>query len=297
MPAAGVRKRGHGEILAFEEIVRFVQIVNRRFGLSKVRLTGGEPLVRPAVGELVAMLAAEAVPDLALTTNGQRLAEMAAPLRQAGLQRVNVSLDTLDGSTYAELTRGGDIGRTLAGIEAALRAGLAPVRINTVVLRGRNDHEVAELACFALTRGCSIRFLELMPIGCARGLWNGGFVPAAEVRARLEQRFALEPLPPATGESSRNFLAEDRRGLRGTIGFIASESQPFCAGCTRLRLTSAGAAIACLARGTGPELRELLRSSAPDSEARIVALLSEELQRKRPRERFSTPRQMATVGG
>jgi cyclic pyranopterin phosphate synthase len=136
-----------------------------------------------------------------------------------------------------------------------------------------------------------------MPIGCARALWKDCFVSSAEVRARLEQRFALQPLLHAPGESSRNFLAEDRRGLRGVIGFIASESQPFCAGCARLRLTSTGELISCLARGTGPGLKELLRSSAPDSEARIIALLSEELEQKRPRERFSTPRQMAVVGG
>jgi len=297
MPQSGVRKRACDEILSFEEIIRFVQIVRRRYGLSKIRITGGEPLVRPGVTDLVAMLAEEAIPDLALTTNGQALAEMAAPLRQAGLHRVNVSLDTLDGAAYAVLTRGGDLARTLAGIEEAQCAGLAPVKLNTVVLRGRNDHEVTELACFALRRGCSIRFLELMPIGCARGLWRDCFVSADEVRARLERRFALEPLFHAPGGSSRDFLAEDRRGLRGIIGFIASESQPFCAGCMRLRLTSTGEAISCLARGTGPELRALLRSGAPDSEAHIVALLSEELERKRPRARFSTPRHMAAVGG
>jgi cyclic pyranopterin phosphate synthase len=297
MPPEGIVARSHDEILSFEEIVRVVQILKQRFVLSKVHITGGEPLARKGVCDLVDMLAKQGIPDLALTTNGQSLAAMAAPLKRAGLVRVNVSLDSMNPATYAELTRGGDVRRTLQGIEAARRAGLGPVKINTVVLRNWNSHEVTDLAGFALAHGCWIRFLELMPIGSARNMWTDSFVPSAEVRAMLEERFALFPDARPAGGGSRNFLADDHRGLRGVIGFISSESEPFCSDCTRLRLTSVGDVISCLACGTGPNVKSLLRSPGTDSEIRIAELVAGELARKRPRERFSTKRQMAAVGG
>jgi len=285
------------QILSFEEIARFVRTAGAEFGLGKVRLTGGEPLVRRGIAELVAMLAATGAGDLALTTNGQRLAAMAGDLKRAGLRRVNVSLDSLDPETYAAISGGGDVRAVLAGIDAALAAGLAPVKLNTVVLRGTNDGEVVALARFALERGCTIRFLELMPIGPARAFHAERFVPAAEVRARLAEGFELRELSREPGASSREFLANDGAGRRGTVGFIASETEPFCAGCRRLRLTSTGQVIGCLARGEGVGVRSFLGDDSDSARRGVVRAVAGVLESKRVRAGFSTPRPMVTVGG
>jgi len=297
LPPGGVLRRPRSEILSFEEIARFVRAVGGEFGLSKVRLTGGEPLARRGLAGLVAMLAGEGAPDLALTTNGQRLAAMALPLRRAGLRRVNVSLDSLDPATYAAISGGGDVRAVLAGIDAALAAGLVPVKLNAVVLRGVNDGGAVGLARFALERGCQVRFLELMPIGPARAFHAERFVPAAEVRARLAEAFALRALPHGPGQSSREFLADDGAGRRGTVGFIAPETERFCAGCRRLRLTSTGQVIACLARGQGALVREFLRDDSDSCRRGLVRAVAAALGAKRVRAGFRTPRPMVAVGG
>ncbi len=297
MPAGGVTKLPRDEILSFQEIVRFVRVMKSRFGLSKVHVTGGEPLIRRGVAELIGMLAREGVPDLALTTNGQLLGEMASELKAAGLRRVNISLNSVEKRTYAAVTRGGNLGGALAGIEAALGAGLAPVKINTLVLRHCNDREVTALARFAVDRGCLIRFLELMPIGCAKPMFRRRFVPAAEVRARLEESFILRPLDKKISESSRDFLATDREGQSGIIGFIAPESAPFCSGCTRLRLTSSGQLVSCLARGGGQSVRGLLRFDWPNGVPALENMAVEALDRKRDRESFENAHPMVTLGG
>lgn len=296
-PAGDAVRRRREELLSFEEITRFVRGLRAGFGLSTVRLTGGEPLLRRELGKLVAMLAGLGLPDLALTTNGQLLAAAAAELKAAGLRRVNVSLDTLDARVYRRLTRGGELAAALAGIEAALRCGLRPVRLNAVMLRGWNDAEAPELARFALEAGCQMRFLELMPLGCAREGFERRFVPSAETRARLEAALALEPLPSAPGRSSRDFRASDRSGRRGVVGLISPRSAPFCAGCARLRLTSTGQLVSCLARGDATDVRALLRSGRPDAEALLAAAAREALAGKRPRPVFRTARPMAAVGG
>lgn len=297
MPPDGVPKRRHHEILTFEEIVRFVRVVNSHFRLSKVHITGGEPLLRRGIVDLVAMLADEGISDLALTTNGLRLDQMASDLKRAGLCRVNVSLDSLVEKSFAALTRGGELRAVLAGIEAARREGLDPVKLNALVLRGYNDGEVTALAQWAINRGCCIRFLELMPIGCARSSFAEWFVPASEVRRRLEKAFILTSLPYKTGGSSRNFLATDPSGRHGTIGFITPETQPFCNGCRRLRLTSAGGLIPCLAHGRGTDVKNILRSSRPDVEQALKETIAAELTAKCARLGFSTDQAMVAVGG
>lgn len=297
MPPSGTPMKPRDEILSFEEIVRFVQLVKSEFGVSKVRITGGDPLVREGVVELVEMLARQGVDDLALTTNGQLLAEMAADLKRAGLRRVNVSLDSLNEQTFQALTGGGELQRTIEGIEAACRNELTPVKINTVVLGSHNIDELTGLARFAMDRSCQIRFLELMPIGWARRVVGDLFVSTSEVRDRLTQSFSLQPLPYGSGETSRDFLASDLSGRRGTIGFISGQTQPFCNGCTRIRLTSTGRLISCLARGKGPNVRELLRS---DSAAAAVALreaVATELSSKPKSRAFDALSYMASVGG
>lgn len=297
MPLEGVTKLPRADILSFEEIVRFVRAMQSGFDLLKVHITGGEPLVRQGIAKLVAGLAALHIPDLVLTTNGQLLAGSALDLKRAGLQRVTISLDSINNETYHTITRGGDLQRTLDGIKGAVQAGLAPVKINVVVMRGLNDNEVTDIAHFGLAQGCQVRFLELMPIGCARAQFRDRFVSSAEVRRRLESLFRLTPLDHDARRSSRNFLAVDRQGVSGTIGIISSESQPFCAGCTRLRLTSTGQLIACLAHDESMAIREFLQTDAPHAVRALQELALRLVDGKCSRTVFDTARAMASVGG
>jgi cyclic pyranopterin phosphate synthase len=297
MPAEGVPRVSHHDVLRFEEILRVVDLLRERFGLYKVRLTGGEPLLRSGISELVSALAQRADLELALTTNGQRLFDLAGPLRSAGLGRLNVSLDSLDPGRYRELTRGGRLERTLQGIEAALAAGFSPIKLNTVVLRGVNLDEVGRIAGFALERGLTPRFLELMPIGCARQFFEREFVSSAEVREALAREYSLSPLPVNPVSSSREFTATGPGRLRGVIGLISSESRPFCAGCDRLRLTSTGTLIGCLARGDGCDLRRYLRLGGGDAVEEMAQAIHQVVANKRPREEFARADLMPLLGG
>lgn len=296
-PENGSAKAAREEVLSYEEIARFVAAIKARYGLTQVRLTGGEPLLRAGLDRLVAMLAAVGATDLALTTNGQRLAEMAGPLKQAGLNRINISLDSLSPATFAAITDGGILEKTLAGIGAALRAGLDPVKLNMVVMRGVNDHEVADLVRFAAGYGCQMRFLELMPIGVAAAGFKDRFVSSAEVIERLAGEFALTELPIDTRSTSRNFVAEDHSGRWTTIGFISPSSQPFCAGCRRLRLTATGVVLGCLARPTGIPIAPLLRSESEMDVEALVAAVEKALSMKRSDSQFEQPQAMVGIGG
>jgi cyclic pyranopterin phosphate synthase len=285
------------EILSFDEIIRFVRIVKRRFGVSKVHITGGEPLLRPGVTDFVARVAAEKVADLALTTNGQLLSTIAPGLGRAGLHRVNISLDSLNAKTFRWLTRGGELDRTLTGIEAAPRYGLSPVKLNVTVLRNVNSHELADVARFGLERGCQVRFLELMPIGPAAEQFGDLFVSSAEVRTKLGEAFDLKPAISPSNSSSRNYLATDKQGRTGIIGFISSQTAPFCRDCRRLRLTATGQLIGCLARGEGPNIRPFLQDDDSCASELFVETIRDTLRLKRNAGRFSTKELMAKVGG
>ncbi len=297
MPEDGIPKVERSDILSFEEIVRFVRALRAGFGVAKARITGGEPLVRSGLTDLIRRLAAEDIPDLALTTNGQRLAEMADQLALAGLHRVNVSLDTLRPETFRRLTRGGDLALTLAGIDAAIERGLTPLRLNAVVMRPDNLDEVVDLARYAIGRGCEVRFLELMPIGCAVPLFADCFVPEAEVRERLEQAFDLRPLEYSPGQTSRNFAATDADGRCGVIGFISPKTRPFCRGCMRVRLTSVGRLVTCLASGDGPNVRHLLEDGSAWSAEELCRIVGERLGSKPGSGSFRTARLMGKIGG
>lgn len=203
--------------LALEEILRFVHVVRNAFGISKVHLTGGEPLLRDDILPLVSRLAKLPVGEMALTTNGQRLADLAGPLHQAGLARVNVSLDSLDPRRFRTITRGGDLRPTLEGIAQARTCGL-PVKINTIVMRGVNDAEVIDIARWGLQRGCGVRFLELMPIGPASGLFKKSYVSSAQVKDRLSRAFDLRPLPMQAGGTTRSFLAKAPKAFGASSG-------------------------------------------------------------------------------
>ena len=241
MPAAGVPMLAHDDICSFEELAR-ITAACCELGVRKVRLTGGEPLVRRGLPDLVRMLCeVPGVEELALTTNATLLAPVAAELAAAGLDRVNVSLDSLREERYARLTRGGRLPDALAGIEAALAAGLGPLKLNCVLMGGVNDDEVADVAGIARERPVDVRFIELMPIGEAARWPRSRFVPAEAVLA------ALPELEPVAG-SGRDGVAElfSAPGWAGRVGLIRPMSHRFCAGCTRIRVTADGRLKPCL---------------------------------------------------
>jgi len=285
-----------GAALTSDEIVEFVRTLRRHYPLRKVHLTGGEPLARPDVVDLVGRLAREGADDLALTTNGQRLAAMAGDLRRAGLGRINISLDSLDPDTYRRLTRGGDLAPVIAGIEAARQAGFDPIKLNMVVLRGVNDHEVTAVARWGLERGCQVRLLELMPIGVAQPHFDEWFISTADVRERLAAHFDLRPVAGSAGASSRNFAARGG-GLSGVIGFISPCSDSFCSGCRRLRLTADGRLLGCLAQPDGVDIRNMLQAANAERGAILAAAVETALALKRAGRQFAAQSPMIAVGG
>lgn len=219
-------------------------------GVRRFRLTGGEPLLHPGIVEIVSEIAARGVSDLALTTNASRLEKLAVPLRAAGLHRVNISIDSLDPQRFAALTRGGRLDRVLAGIDAAIAAGLGPIKLNAVVLRGENDHELEALTEFAWQRGMVPRFLEVMPIAEGAKLVAEQLVTVAEMRARLAHLLADGPfeIEPDRGPAR---YATARRDPALRVGFISGTSDTYCATCDRLRVSSSGTLRPCLATDDG----------------------------------------------
>jgi cyclic pyranopterin phosphate synthase len=284
------------EPISFDDIAYFVRLIQNHFSLSKVHLTGGEPLLRPNLAQLIRLLTDQKL-DLALTTNAQCLEQQAALLKQVGLKRVNVSLDSLNPATFANMTRGGDVKRTLAGIQQARDVQLQPIKLNMTVLRGLNDHEIEDVAHYGLRTGCEVRFLELMPIGPAQDRFDQFFVSAAEVHKRLTRVFTLNPIEAKPGQSARRYLARDSQGRKGVLGQIAPYTRPFCQGCRRLRLTSTGQLITCLASGNAIDLSQWLRQRNLRSERIIKEIVTRELNAKCMRGPFDTSRSMVAVGG
>lgn len=279
------------ELLTFEEIARVVRVA-ARLGVRKVRITGGEPLVRRDLDRLVAMLAViPGIEDLALTTNGALLRQYAERLARAGLKRVTVSLDALDDATFRAMNGvhvGVDV--VLDGIQAALAAGLWPVKVNAVVKRGVNDHAIADLARYFRGTGVIVRFIEYMDVGTTNGWRLDDVVTAAEIVERIDAVFPLEPVEPAyRGEVAMRWRYRDGSG---EIGVIASISQPFCGACTRLRLSPEGQLFTCLFASRGHDVRALLRGGASDDE--LQAFL-EHVWRGRT-DRYSELRSAETVG-
>ncbi|MFQ6110867.1 MAG: GTP 3',8-cyclase MoaA [Nitrospinota bacterium] len=275
MPEEGFELAPAEEILTFEEIARFTRIAVS-LGVKKVRLTGGEPLVRRGLDKLIGALSAiPGVEDLSLTTNGLLLSGFAERHKKAGLMRVNVSLDTLDPEKYARLTKRGELPRVLEGIETALRVGLKPVKVNVVVVRGFNDGEVDSFTRLSLERELRVRFIEFMPTG-GQSFWQEGhYVRTEEVRRRVESLGTLVPAPegPRAGPGTEyHILLPGGELSPGSVGFISPLSQHFCSACNRLRLTADGKLRACLFSDSEIDLRAPLRAGASDAE--IVSLLS-----------------------
>ena len=250
------------ELLTFDEIARLTRVF-ARLGVRKVRLTGGEPLLRPHLPDLVQRLATIAGLDIALTTNGSLLAQQAGALKDAGLQRVTVSLDSLDEDVFAMMNDAGfPVSRVLEGIAAAERAGLSPIKVNVVVRRDVNDHGLAGLARHFKGTGAIVRFIEYMDVGTSNAWRLDDVVPGGEVVRAISRELPLEPIEPAyRGEVARRWRYQDGDG---EIGIIASVTQPFCGDCSRARLSADGALYSCLFASQGTDLRALLRAGATD---------------------------------
>jgi cyclic pyranopterin phosphate synthase len=269
MPEDGVDLIPRAEILTFEEIAR-VASVGATLGLHKIRLTGGEPTVRRDLPRLVQMLAEiDGIREISITTNAARLGELAAPLKDAGLTRVNISLDTLRRDLMQTIARRNFYDEVMAGIEAAVEAGLTPLKFNAVVMRGVNDDEVCDLLAFAHERGAQMRFIEYMPMGQTRFDEHNKLVTASEMREKLAARFDLEPIDnPQSAFGNQNDPARlwvcRRTGAR--VGFITSMSEHFCDTCNRMRLTADGCLRPCLHQNTEVDVRSILRSGGTDND-------------------------------
>ena len=266
MPAEGMKWLPREEILSFEEIERFARICVSRFGFNGIRLTGGEPLVRAHLPELVERLAALGV-DMALTTNGATLRLHAEALAAAGLQRINISLDSLRRERFLELTRRDELDRVMDGVDAAIDAGLRPVKINVVMMRGLNDDEIVDFANYGRKKGVTIRFIEFMPLE-AGDVWTDRLVvPAEEIIETISGAFPIEPVVRGTEPAERWRYSDGK----GEVGVIASVTKPFCETCDRVRLTAEGQFRTCLFAVDEFDMRALLRSEASD-EALVEAI-------------------------
>jgi cyclic pyranopterin phosphate synthase len=265
MPAEGLPWLAGPELLTDDEIVRLIRVAVQRLGVTEVRFTGGEPLIRPGLVRIVTEVAAlDPRPTISLTTNGIGLDRHAPALRAAGLDRVNVSLDTLDPARFTELTRRPRLDAVLAGLAGAASAGLAPVKVNSVLMRGINDDEAPALLRFALAHGYELRFIEQMPLDAQHGWDRTAMVTADEILASLRREFDLRADPAERGSAPAETWLVD--GGPARVGVIASVTRPFCGDCDRTRLTADGQVRACLFATEESDLRGALRAGMDDDE-------------------------------
>jgi GTP 3',8-cyclase len=280
MPAEGLDWLPKPELLTDDELVRLLDLAVTQLGITEVRFTGGEPLLRrglPGIMERVAAMRPR--PEISLTTNGIGLDRLAAPLRDAGLDRINVSLDTLSAATFVELAKRDRLDDVLAGLSAAAAAGLAPVKVNAVLMRGINDHEAAALLRFCLDHDYQLRFIEQMPLDAQHGWSRDAMITADEILAALKPDFSLIPADAELRGSApaESFLVD---GGPQTVGIIGSVTRPFCGSCDRIRLTADGQLRNCLFARSENDLRTPLRAGASDAE--LVAQWERCIQAKLP---------------
>jgi cyclic pyranopterin phosphate synthase len=299
MPEAGLPWIPKTEILSYEEVVRIVE-AGASAGVRSVRLTGGEPLVRRDLPELVARLSAiDGIDDISLSTNGLLLAEAIEPLVAAGLRRVNISLDTLRPDRFEALARRPGLDRVLAGIDAALAAGLAPLKLNCVVMRGANDDELAAFAGLTRDRAIFVRFIEVMPVAENLELQRDAYVSADEMLARLSQDEALLPVPGPGGNGPARYFAYP--GALGAVGVISPLSHDYCERCNRVRLTADGRLRLCLFGDQEIDLRALVRAGATREELAAALhggmLIKPERHHLRLGEQASRMRAFSEIGG
>jgi len=295
MPAEGINLLSHEDVLSYEEIYR-VATAAAELGIKKVRITGGEPLVRIGLSSLIEMLAQiDAIDDIALTTNGILLARYADELKAAGLRRVNISLDTLKPEKFRLITRGGDLDDVLEGIEAAGTAGLNPIKINVVVMAGSNDDELTDFACKTVDDGWHVRFIEHMPFNSEMA--SSSFVSVNEVRERLASLGELEPCTFKGNGPAKYYRLPQ---AKGTIGFITPVSEHFCFHCNRLRLTADGKLRPCLLSEQEIDLRQPLRQGISAEELKKLikrAVESKPQQHKLAQGCVPQNRPFSQVGG
>ena len=261
MPAEGMAWLPRSEVLSFEEIHRIARVLVERYGIESIRLTGGEPTVRAHLPRLIELLAGLGV-DLALTTNGATLRLLAHELADAGLRRINISIDSLRRDRFAEITKRDSLDKVLDGIDAALEAGLAPVKLNVVAMRGVNEDELLDFAAFGREKGVIVRFIEFMPLDAQQAWTNEQVLSYDEIRDRIGAVYPLEPLARTSAPAERFRYLDGK----GEIGIIASVTQAFCESCDRVRLTAEGAFRTCLFATQDHDLRALLRNGANDDE-------------------------------
>jgi GTP 3',8-cyclase len=290
--------RDRDELLSWPELDRLARIFVT-LGIRKIRITGGEPLVREGVEDHIARLHALGVEDLSMTTNGHLLAERCDRLLQAGLRRINISLDSLDPAKFQQITRTRSFDIVMRGIDAAQNSRLAPAKINAVLVRGINDDEVEAFAGFARERGLIMRFIEFMPLDADRHWSRDQVVSAAEIYRRIHALWPLEEIPHELSETARRYKFAD--GTPGEIGLIAPVTQPFCGHCSRVRLTADGKLRTCLFSKDDHDLRALLRGNITDDD--IVTYIRAVVDEKEAGHRINTPdfvqpsRTMVFIGG
>ena len=301
MPAEGLDWLPGPALLTDDELARLIAIAVQRLGVAEVRFTGGEPLLRRGLTGIVARTAAlRPRPEISLTTNGIGLARLAGPLHQAGLDRLNVSLDTLSPQTFATLSRRHRLDDVLAGLAAAAAAGLTPVKVNTVLMRGVNDHEAASLLRFCLEHRYQLRFIEQMPLDAQHGWRRAEMVTADEILAALSAQFSLTPADPASrGAAPAEIFLVD--GGPARVGVISSVTRPFCGACDRVRLTADGQIRNCLFAREESDLRTALRAGAGDEQ--LAGMWRRAVATKLPGHGINDPgflqpaRPMSAIGG
>jgi len=263
MPAEGLKWLKRDDLLRFEEIARLARLFVERYGVRTIRITGGEPLVRVKVEELVGMInEIDPTLDITMTTNGVLLREKAQLLKDAGLKRINISLDTLHMDRFHEIARSDAFKRVMDGIDASSEAGLSPIKLNMVVMKGKNDDEVVDFARLARDKGYEVRFIEFMPLD-GDNIWTvDQVVPSRRIQEQIEDQFPLQPVVDTRPGPATRFKFAD--GTPGGVGFISSVSQAFCTTCNRIRLTAEGGLRTCLFSLQETPLRELIRSGASD---------------------------------
>jgi cyclic pyranopterin phosphate synthase len=290
------------DLLTTDELISIIKVAVSQ-GIDEIRLTGGEPLLRPDIVEIVSRISSiENAPILSMTTNGIALAKLAKPLFDAGLRRINISLDTLDREVFKKMTYRDRLDDVFAGIQAAKDAGLMPVKINTVLLRGINDHEVTNLLKWALAEDLNLRFIEQMPLD-AGGIWNrADLITADEIFEKLSSKYKLTPVDYRGSSPAEEFLVDDGPAM---VGIIGSVSRPFCGACDRIRLTSDGQLRSCLFSMKETDLRGILRSDLSEDEKReaIVSKFHVTVKEKLPGHGINDPsfiqpsRPMSAIGG
>ena len=267
MPAEGVPWLPHGGILSYEELFLIARTAVS-LGIEKIRVTGGEPLLRKGIlGFLSRLSGIPGLRQLVLTTNGLLLEEMAEPLKDAGVQRINISVDSLDPENFLRITRRGGLDRVLAGVTAAARAGF-PIKLNMVVMRGTNDHEVVDFAALTLDKPYAVRFIEFMPSGAEEGNWRALVVPGREILDRIAKRFPFDGID--RGELTGPAKECRIRGAAGTIGVITPVTGHFCDGCNRIRVTASGMARGCLFSESETDLKAILRGNDPSELEKVL---------------------------